>query len=188
MADDKLLKTIRACSLCKEHLPLDPRPILSFSAQAKIMITGQAPGIKAHESNTPWSDASGNRLREWLGISKEEFYDPKKIAIVPMGFCYPGKGKSGDLPPRPECSEKWMERIRDHLKNVEFHILIGSYAIKYFLEEDDLTQTVKNWKKYFPKTIPLPHPSPRNNIWLKKNNWFEKDLVPLLQKAIQNKM
>lgn len=188
MADDRLLKTIRACSLCKEHLPLDPRPVLNFSAQAEIMITGQAPGIKAHESNTPWNDASGNRLRDWLGISKEEFYDPKKIAIVPMGFCYPGKGKSGDLPPRPECSEKWMERIRDHLKNVKFHILIGSYAIKYFLGEDDLTQTVKNWKKYFPEVIPLPHPSPRNNIWLKKNSWFEKDLVPVLQREIQNKI
>lgn len=188
MADDKLLKDIRACKLCKAHLPLPPRPILNFSSKAKIMITGQAPGIKAHESNTPWNDASGDRLREWLGLTKEEFYDPKKIAIVPMGFCYPGKGKSGDLPPRPECSEKWMARIRDHLNGVEFHVLIGAYAIRHFLEEEDVTQTVKNWKNYFPEIIPLPHPSPRNNIWLKKNSWFEKNLVPVLQKAIQNKI
>lgn len=184
MGEDKLLKTIRQCTLCKEHLPLEPRPILNFSSTAKIMITGQAPGIKAHNSQIPWNDASGDRLREWLGISREIFYNASQVAIVPMGFCYPGKGKSGDLPPRPECAKKWMSPILKHLQNIELHILIGSYAIKYFLQEDDLTNTVKNWKEYFPNVIPLPHPSPRNNIWLKKNSWFEKELVPILQKTV----
>jgi len=167
---------------------MDPRPILNFSSKATIMITGQAPGIKAHESKTPWNDASGDRLRQWLGISKDEFYDPSKIAIVPMGFCYPGKGKSGDLPPRPECSEKWMEPIQTHLKKIELHLLIGAYAINYFLHEDDLTNTVRSWEKYYPHVIPLPHPSPRNNIWLKKNAWFEEELIPVLQKVIREKL
>ncbi|MEK2646939.1 uracil-DNA glycosylase family protein [Bdellovibrio sp. BCCA] len=187
MKDDVLLKKIRKCTLCRKDLPLEPRPILNFSASSKILITGQAPGIKAHDSETPWNDASGDRLRQWLGISKEDFYDANKIAIVPMGFCYPGKGTSGDLPPRPECAKKWMTQIREHLTEIELHILVGGYAIDHFLPSHakDLTATVKNWEKFYPQFIPMPHPSPRNNIWLKKNPWFEKELVPEMRKLVQ---
>lgn len=185
MAEDKLLKKIRDCTLCEAHLPFAPRPILSFSSQARIVITGQAPGLKAHESGTPWNDASGERLREWLGISQDIFYDASKIAIVPMGFCYPGRGKSGDAPPRPECSEKWMGEIQERLTKIKLRILIGAYAIHYFLKAEDVTETVKHWKQFYPDVIPLPHPSPRNNIWLKKNRWFENELVPVLQKSVR---
>lgn len=183
---DPLLKKIRTCQLCENHLPLKPKPILNFSVNAKIMIVGQAPGIKAHESGKPWNDASGKRLREWLGVTDEQFYDESLFAIVPMGFCYPGKGKSGDLPPRPECSAKWMQPILQKLEKIELTILIGSYSQNYFLktETGDLTSTVKNWKNYSPKYFPLPHPSPRNNIWLAKNPWFEKALIPQLKKVI----
>lgn len=180
---DSLLRKVKTCTLCQEFLPFDPKPVLSFSKEARILIVGQAPGTKAHESGTPWNDASGERLRDWLGVTKEQFYDNKVFAIVPMGFCYPGKGKSGDLPPRPECSVQWMQTILKRLEKIEFTILIGSYSQNYFLEtgSGDLTTTVKNWKKYSPKYFPLPHPSPRNNIWLAKNPWFEKSLVPQLK-------
>ena len=183
-----LLDTILACTLCKRHLPFSPKPILNFSASSKILIVGQAPGTKAHESATPWNDASGERLRQWLGVDKNQFYNLKLFAIVPMGFCYPGRGKSGDLPPRPECSEKWMQSILSHLKKIEITILIGAYAQSYFLKttSGDLTSTVKDWKKFSPHFFPLPHPSPRNNIWLAKNLWFEKDLVPVLKKTVTN--
>lgn len=182
----KLLKKIRACTICKKYLPYEPNPILDFSKQSKIMLIGQAPGIKVQESGVPWNDASGDRLRQWLGVTPQQFYDSKLFAIVPMGFCYPGKGKSGDLPPRPECAKTWMEPILNELTNVKLTVLIGSYSQDYFLEnaEPTLTETVKNWKKYAPDFFVLPHPSPRNNIWLKKNPWFEKDLVPELQKRI----
>ena len=185
---DSLLSLIRSCQICKKNLPLQPKPILNFSKKSRIMIIGQAPGIKAHDSGKPWNDASGKRLREWLGVSEEQFYDESIFAIVPMGFCYPGKGKSGDLPPRPECSEKWMQVILNHLKNIELTILIGAYSQSCFLETKmgDLTETVKNWKTFTPKLFPLPHPSPRNNIWLAKNSWFESDLVPRLQKVVHS--
>ena len=152
------------------------------------MIIGQAPGTKAHESGKPWNDASGERLRQWLGVTPEQFYDEALFAIVPMGFCYPGKGKSGDLPPRPECAAQWMKLVLRHLENIELTILIGAYSQSYFLKtkSGDLTQTVKNWKSFAPKQFPLPHPSPRNNIWLAKNRWFEKNLVTELQKTIRN--
>nr|BFD68587.1 uracil-DNA glycosylase family protein [Bdellovibrio sp. HAGR004] len=184
---DELLKKIRNCKLCKAHLPLPPRPILNFSPQARILITGQAPGIKAHDSHTPWNDASGDRLREWLGISKEDFYNPEKVAIVPMGFCYPGKGKSGDLPPRPECAKKWMNEILEHLPNIDLHLLIGNYAIQHFLplEKAGLTEIVQNWKSFYPRHIPLPHPSPRNNLWLRKNPWFEAEVVSEARELVQ---
>ncbi|MBY0371491.1 uracil-DNA glycosylase family protein [bacterium] len=184
---DSLLKKIRQCTLCEKHLPFDPKPILSFSKNSKILICGQAPGTKAHDSSTPWNDASGERLRHWLGVTKEEFYNDSLFAIVPMGFCYPGKGKSGDLPPRPECAEKWMATVLDRLSNVKLTILIGAYSQGHFLKtaSGDLTDTVKRWKQYSPHQFPLPHPSPRNNIWLKKNPWFEKDLVPKLRREVR---
>jgi uracil-DNA glycosylase len=168
---DSLLKKIKQCQICKEFLPNAPKPILNFSSQAKILIVGQAPGIKAHDSGKPWNDASGERLRDWLGVRAAQFYDPTIFAIVPMGFCYPGKGKSGDLPPRPECANHWMHQVLAKLKNIELKILIGTYSQEFFLKNNSgqLTETVKNWKKYQPAIFPLPHPSPRNNIWLKKN-------------------
>ncbi len=185
---DPLLKKIKSCRICEEFLPLEPRPILNFSIEARILIVGQAPGIKAHETKKPWNDASGERLRNWFGITSALFYDSSIFAIVPMGFCYPGKGKSGDLPPRPECSKHWMNQVLLKLKKVEVKILIGSYSQDFFLKtgSGQLTETVKNWKKYQPDIFPLPHPSPRNNIWLKKNPWFEKNLVPALRSRISS--
>lgn len=178
-----LLKKIRACTICKSHLPFPPKPILNFEPQAKILIVGQAPGAKAHESGTPWNDASGERLRNWLGVTKEQFYNPKIFAIVPMGFCYPGKGKSGDLPPRPECSEKWMKPVRESLKNIELTILIGQFAISHFLNKADepFSDLIKNQNLKKERLFLLPHPSPRNNIWLKKNPWFEDKILPRLK-------
>ena len=184
---DTLLKEVRSCTLCKQHLPLGPRPVVRFSVNSKVIIVGQAPGTKVHESGIPWDDASGKRLREWMGVSKEEFYNENIFAIVPMGFCYPGRGKSGDLPPRPECAQTWMQKILNHLKHVELIILIGQYAQGYFLgdkKKETLTETVQSWKEYQPKYLVLPHPSPRNNIWLRKNPWFEKEVIPYLRKHI----
>ena len=158
---------------------------------SKILIVGQAPGIKVQESGIPWNDASGDRLRAWMKVSKEQFYNTKYFSIVPMGFCYPGKGKSGDLPPRPECAEKWMSPILDKLPKRQITLLIGQYAQAWFLQsrkKATLTETVKNWKLYLPHYFVLPHPSPRNNIWLKKNPWFEKQLVPKLKKKIEEFM
>lgn len=184
---DPLLKKIRACTICKEFLPLPPKPILNFSTKAEILIVGQAPGIKAHDSEIPWNDASGERLRDWMGVTKEQFYNENLMAIVPMGFCYPGRGKSGDLPPRPECSATWMKPILTRLKNIKLKIVIGTYAQDYFLDrrKRTLTEVVKDWESYAPEIFPLPHPSPRNNIWLKKNPWFSKDLLPHLKKRVQ---
>lgn len=184
----KLISEIRACTACKEFLPFPPKPVFSFSRNSKIILIGQAPGIRVQESGIPWSDASGERLREWLSVSSDEFYEPQNFAIVPMGFCYPGKGANGDLPPRPECAELWMQLILATLKQKKLTILIGQYSQKYFLQEAcqrTLTETVKNWKEYLPKYLVLPHPSPRNNIWLKKNPWFEKEVVPALRKKIR---
>ena len=164
------------------------RPVLQVSQKAKILIAGQAPGIRVHKSGIPFDDPSGDRLRRWMGISDEIFYDANKIVILPMGFCYPGTGKSGDLAPRPECAEKWRQQLLDAMPQIELILVIGMYAQKWHMPElkkQTLTQTVKDWKDCWPKLRPLPHPSPRNNIWLKKNPWFEKVIIPTLQKKIQ---
>ncbi|MGB0165569.1 MAG: uracil-DNA glycosylase family protein [Luteibaculum sp.] len=183
----QLLKEIRACRVCEEHLPLGPRPIISATSKARILLVGQAPGTKVHASGIPWDDPSGKRLRSWLNMSDADFYDPNKIAIVPMGFCYPGKGKSGDLPPRPECAPIWHSKITAELPNIKLTLLIGKYALDYYLGKGlkkNLTETVKNFEAYLPQYLPLPHPSPRNQLWLKKNPWFEKDVIPSLQSTV----
>ena len=187
MSEIESLKTaISQCRLCEKDLPLGPRPVTKFSSTAKVVIIGQAPGTKVHASGIPWDDASGNRLREWLDIDKATFYDESKIAIVPMGFCYPGKGKSGDLPPKPICAETWHEAIWSEMPDISAVLLIGQYAQKYYLKDDrTLTERVKNWKDYLPKYYVLPHPSPRNNIWLKKNEWFTQENIPALRKTLE---
>lgn len=175
----QLIEQIERCIECKNHLPFAPNPVLQYAENAPIMLVGQAPGTKAHASCKPWNDASGERLREWLGVSNEQFYNSNLFAIVPMGFCYPGKGKSGDLPPRPECAKKWHQPIKNSLKNLRLTILVGQYSQKYYLRNNDsLTERCRNWHSYLPNYLVLPHPSPRNNIWLKKNQWFENQVLP----------
>lgn len=185
---EDLLQQIKACTACAEYLPLGPRPVVSVGPHSKILVIGQAPGTKVHASGIPWDDASGKNLRKWLGVSNEQFYDTNLFGIVPMGFCYPGKGKSGDLPPRPECAPLWHSQIFDHLKEVKLTLLIGQYAQAYYLGKNrkgTLTETVQSFKAYSPKFLPLVHPSPRNGIWMRKNQWFENEVVPYLQEQVQ---
>ncbi|WP_459209675.1 uracil-DNA glycosylase family protein [Aquimarina rhabdastrellae] len=180
----KLLQEIKKCEVCKENLDLGVNPVVSAHEDSKIVIIGQAPGLAVHKSGIPWDDKSGNNLREWLGITKEQFYDPKLVALIPMGFCYPGKGKTGDLPPRKECAPLWHEQLMEKIKNPEMIILIGNYAQKYYLRDRlkrTLTESVKNYKEYLPNYYVLPHPSPRNNIWQAKNPWFKKEVLPDLK-------
>jgi uracil-DNA glycosylase len=181
-----LIEEVGACSQCASHLPHGVRPIFQINPQAKILIAGQAPGRIAHESGIPFDDASGNRLRGWMGISKETFYNDKNIAILPMGFCYPGTGKTGDLPPRPECALAWRAKLLKQLTQLDLTLVIGQYAQSYHLPESklSLTDTVKGWQKYWPNVLPLPHPSPRNNIWLKRNPWFESEIIPILRQRV----
>lgn len=181
---DKLIKEILACKVCEKYLPFEPNPIVQFGKHSKIIIIGQAPGSKVHNNGIPWNDKSGDELRRWLGVTKEQFYNEKLFALVPMGFCYPGKGKSGDLPPRPECAPLWHERIFEKISDKKIIILIGQYAQKYYLGnrfKKNLTETVKHSQEFLPDYLPLVHPSPRNNIWQKKNSWFEKNLIPQIQ-------
>jgi uracil-DNA glycosylase len=181
-----LLTDVRACTVCAEHLPMGPRPILQLHPSARILIAGQAPGKKVHESGVPFDDASGERLRSWLGVTREVFYDPKKVAILPMGFCFPGTGTSGDLPPRSECAPAWRQALLSRLTHLQLTLVIGQYAMAHHLpsETGSLTQTVQGWRQHLPACLPLPHPSPRNNIWLARNPWFEKELVPALQARV----
>ena len=183
----QLIESVRQCRICEYSLPLGPRPVLQIHPGAKILIAGQAPGRRVHESGIPFDDPSGDRLREWLGITRETFYDETKIAILPMGFCYPGTGKSGDLPPRPECAEAWRQRLLACLPQIGLTLVIGQFAQRWHLQQThrNLTETVRAWRDYGPRTIPLPHPSPRNNIWLKKNPWFAESLLPYLRKMAQ---
>lgn len=183
----KLLESVTHCRLCEEFLPLGPRPVLQVDPRARILVAGQAPGRRVHESGVPFDDPSGERLREWLGISRETFYDATKVAILPMGFCYPGTGKSGDLPPRPECAPAWRLQVMQCLPQIRLTLVIGQYAQKWHLPrtQKNLTETVRAWQDNAPGIIPLPHPSPRNNIWLKKNPWFAKSLLPALSNAVQ---
>jgi uracil-DNA glycosylase len=184
---DLLLRDVRACRLCEEHLPMGPKPVLRASATARLLIVGQAPGTLVHASGIPWNDASGMRLRGWLGVDRDTFYDEGKIAIVPMGFCYPGRGNSGDLPPRPECSNTWHHRLLPLLPEVKLVLAIGQYAQVYFLgdtRKKSLTDTVQAWREYAPRVFPLPHPSPRNVGWFKHNPWFDAEVLPALRDQV----
>lgn len=180
-----LLEEIRHCQLCAGQLPLGARPVLQVGGGARILIAGQAPGRKVHTSGIPFDDASGDRLRDWLGVSHETFYDPACIAILPMGFCYPGTGRSGDLPPRPECAATWQQPVLSNLKHLELTLVIGQYALAYHLPgKGSLTEAVRNWQDTWPTILPLPHPSPRNNIWLKRNPWFAQQVLPALRQRV----
>jgi len=185
---DSLLREIRACTYCAEQLPLGPAPLLQASSQSKILIAGQAPGRAAHQTGIPWNDPSGDRLRRWLNVSKEQFYDPALFALVPMGFCYPGKSKSGDLPPRKECSLLFFDRLIPALKNVSVTLLCGQYAHSYYLAQShrgNLTRNVEAWRDFAPSMWPLPHPSPRNQAWFKRHPWFENELLPRLRDSVR---
>jgi len=182
-----LFREISKCAVCAEHLPHGPHPVVQLSAHAGILIIGQAPGRRVHESGIPWQDQSGDNLRSWLGVDEKSFYDPEIFALMPMGFCFPGTGKSGDLPPRPECAPLWHPRLLAAMKSVRLTLLIGQYAQAHYLggrAGDNLTATVRRFRDFLPQYLPLPHPSPRNRIWLKKNPWFEKELLPALQNII----
>ncbi|NER17290.1 uracil-DNA glycosylase family protein [Spongiivirga citrea] len=184
---DLLSNEISSCDLCKAHLPLEPRPIFSISPKSKIVIIAQAPGKMAHDNHIAWKDPSGKRLRNWLGVTEDEFYNTENFAIIPMGFCFPGKAKTGDLPPRKECAPKWHPQILKQFENVKLTLLIGSYSTSYYLpnEKNNLTEKVKDYHKYLPNHWILPHPSPVNRFWRAKNPWFELEVIPKLQKRVQ---
>ncbi|MCP5278737.1 MAG: uracil-DNA glycosylase family protein [Thiobacillus sp.] len=211
---DILLGKARACTLCAPHLPHGPRPVLRASTTARLLVVGQAPGRKVHDTGIPWNDPSGDRLRSWLGMDRDTFYDESRIAIIPTGLCFPGTGKQGDLPPRPECAPLWHPPLRAALPDIRLTLLIGQYAQAYYLgprAKKTLTETVAAWREYltveettgrpeFPRPprgaeaaqrppgggpfLPLPHPSPRNQMWLKRNPWFERDLLPVLRQKV----
>ncbi len=182
-----LLADVRACKLCAAHLPAGPRPVLQAGATARILIAGQAPGRKVHASGRPFDDASGDRLRDWMGIAAAVFYDPARVAILPMGFCYPGSGKAGDLPPRPECAPQWRAALLAALPGIELTLVIGQYAQAWHLPAGTggVTDRVLDWRHHAPAVLPLPHPSPRNNRWLQRNPWFATDLLPVLRRRVQ---
>lgn len=183
---DALLVRVRRCTLCEPDLPCGARPVVQADARARILVASQAPGRKVHDTGIPFNDPSGDRLRTWMGVSRETFYDAEHIAIVPMGFCYPGKGKSGDLPPRLECAPAWRENLLSHLPNLQLVLVIGQYALAYHLPgpKKSVTENVRNWRSLWPGMLPLPHPSPRNNLWLRRNPWFEHDVIPALQARV----
>ena len=183
-----LLRDIRACEVCRPFLPLGPRPIVQAGPLARVLVIGQAPGSRVHETGTPWDDASGARLRDWMGIEAAAFYDPHQVALMPMGFCYPGVSKSGgDMPPRPECAPLWHEKLRRLLPNVALTLLVGQYAQKAYLrvgKAATLTETVRTFAQSPPGLMPLPHPSWRSTGWMRRNPWFEAELVPALRAAV----
>lgn len=183
---DALLREIRACTRCASALPLGPRPVVQAGASARLLIVGQAPGAKVHASGIPWDDASGRRLRDWLGVHADVFYDPARVAIVPMGFCYPGKRGSGDAPPRPECAPAWHAPLRAQLPHVRLTLAVGAYAQRALLGDAarDLTANVRGWRAFAPHLLPLPHPSPRNVAWFRANPWFEADVLPALRARV----
>ncbi len=186
-AVNQLLKEIKSCKVCLPHLAQGVNPVVTAHPNSKIAIIGQAPGRIVHQTGVPWDDKSGERLRDWLDMDTSTFYDPEQVALIPMGFCYPGKGKSGDLPPRPECAPLWHQQLFDHMKQLQHIILIGTYAQAYYLGDKrkrTLTETVRHYQEYLPEFFVLPHPSPRNNIWMRKNEWFEREVIPELRNKV----
>jgi len=182
----ELLKEVRRCTLCADQFSHHPRPVVQINPSARILVAGQAPGVKVHASGVPFDDASGDRLRGWMGINLQTFYDEKQIAILPMAFCYPGRGKSGDLAPPKQCALTWRQRLLASLPNIRLTLLVGQYAQFWHLESSgkNLTETVRAWRSYPDTLLPLPHPSPRNNVWLKKNSWFEQEVIPELKQRV----
>ena len=184
---DALLRDIRACTICAAHLPAGSRPIVQAGTGAQIVIIGQAPGARVHESGNPWDDASGARLREWTCLPSERFYDPAQVALVPMGFCYPGTGSSGDLPPRPECAPAWHDKVLAMVPARRLTLLVGSYAQVRYLPEarrQSLTTRVAGFRAHLPAFLPLPHPSWRSTGWMARNAWFEADVLPVLRHLV----
>jgi len=184
---NSILREVRNCKLCEAHLPLGANPVLSINSQSKILIIGQAPGTKVHATGIPWNDPSGNELRRWLDVDSNTFYDPEIFGIMPMGFCYPGRGRGGDLPPRKECAPTWHSMLSSQMPNLKLILLIGAFAQSYYLGErrkNNLTETVKNFKEYLPNYFPLVHPSPRNRLWMRKNPWFETEVLPELRDRV----
>lgn len=183
-----LLTAVRACKACEPHLPLGARPVLRASATARLLVVGQAPGARVHETGIPWDDPSGERLRAWMGMEETEFYDESRVAIIPMGYCYPGRGKGGDLPPRPECAALWLEKLRARMPQIELTLLIGRHAQHHYLGsrcKPTLAETVAAWRDYAPRYLPLPHPSPRNTPWFQRHPWFKRRLIPVLRARIR---
>lgn len=187
----QILDEVRRCAVCAAQLPLGPRPIVQARPEARVLIVGQAPGSKVHASGVPWRDASGERLRCWMGIDEATFYDDRRVAIVPMGFCYPGAGASGDLPPRSECAPLWHERLLSRLPERRLTLLVGAHAQAYYLQgrgKTNLTETVRGYRGHMPRFFPLPHPSWRSTIWTRKNPWFHSEALPALREAIADAM
>ncbi|SDJ56800.1 uracil-DNA glycosylase family protein [Microbulbifer yueqingensis] len=183
-----LLREVRSCRLCEEYLPLGPNPVLRATDTARLLIIGQAPGTRVHATGIPWNDPSGNRLRDWMAVDRETFYDESRIAIIPMGFCYPGRGKGGDLPPRPECAATWHARLLELMPDLRLTLLVGQYAQRYYLPHwyGSITENVRHFGDALPQGyFPLPHPSPRNTLWLRKRPWFEAEVVPQLQLQVR---
>lgn len=186
---DVLLHRIRACRVCEAHLPLGPRPVVAAHPDARILVVGQAPGLRVHQTGIPWDDLSGERLRDWMGVDRSTFYDEHQIAIAPIGFCYPGRKGGGDAPPRPECAPLWHAPLLQLLPNIELTILIGQYAIARYLgkqRKQNLTETVRTCRDYLPDYLPLVHPSPRNQPWLQRHPWFAEQVLPLLKDRVQH--
>ena len=184
----RLIAEARACRLCEAHLPLGPKPVFIADEGARLLIVGQAPGRRVHETGIPWNDPSGDNLRAWLQLERAAFYYSRRIAIIPAGLCYPGTGKGGDLPPRPECAPLWQPRFRAALPGIRLTLLVGQYAQAYYLGErrkKTLAATVHAWREYTPEFLPLPHPSPRNRLWLRRNPWFERDVIPALRRRVR---
>ncbi|MGJ7612848.1 MULTISPECIES: uracil-DNA glycosylase family protein [unclassified Variovorax] len=182
-----LLAEIRRCTACAAHLPLGPRPVVQASASARLLIVGQAPSLTVHQTGVPWDDQSGDQLRRWLGVDRDTFYDATRIALVPMGYCYPGRGASGDLPPRKECAPLWQQRLLTQMPHVELTLLVGQYAQRHLLgsrARGGVTETVEAFADYAPRFIPLPHPSPRNTGWFKHHPWFESEVLPVLRQRV----
>ncbi|GMQ24312.1 uracil-DNA glycosylase family protein [Algoriphagus sp. oki45] len=182
-----ILDQVKSCRICEGKLPLGPRPVFSIHPSSKILIIGQAPGTKVHATGIPWNDPSGEELRRWLNVDRDTFYNPEIFGIMPMGFCYPGRGKGGDLPPRPECAPNWHQGLKQQMPEIRLTLLIGSYAQAYYLKDrrkNNLTETVRAFEEYLPEFFPLVHPSPRNRLWMRRNPWFEERVIPELQDLI----